>query len=205
MRFSLVLPFALVVLGLSTTSCEKKQDPTPAPTPPVVPVTPIQPDPAAESSMDRSVIYLNSLKPNMLRNYTPSQIASAAAIKNSEFKFSTYADRTQSTSNDFLVMTIAASQLKPDLVGEYSLRSLPDPTQGVVYTSYSITGSSTFIYSQSDNRMQGTFRITAYDASRKLISGNYEVLVTSVTDPYDNYRSICDVKLAGTFQNIKVQ
>ncbi|UOQ70442.1 hypothetical protein [Hymenobacter cellulosilyticus] len=71
---------------------------------------------------------------------------------------------------------IERAQLKPDWKGQYSLKSRAQPANPVfVSYSYHTDGYRIFRFSNFTQVLTGHVTITAYDAKRQLISGNYEV------------------------------
>ena len=120
------------------------------------------------------------------------------------------------TSTDQIEFVLPKSRQKPGLVGTYTLASQPDPGQGDVQVSYQRAGTaisrSNGVHSNS-HRLEGSFTITSYDASRNLISGTYTCTAPSSKDPFTflpngttaDGRRDGDLRVSGRFTEVPLK
>jgi hypothetical protein len=121
---------------------------------------------------------------------------------------------TNNFVQDRVLFTIPISRQKAGLTGTYTLASQPDAGLGDALVTYTRPSNSTSaldnVYGTNSARLEGSFIITSYDASRRIISGSYTVKmkgpfsfvdVNSAGDP----RRDGDVRLSGTFQEVPLK
>jgi hypothetical protein len=121
---------------------------------------------------------------------------------------------TNNFVQDRVLFTIPISRQKAGLMGTYTLASQPDAGLGDALVTYTRPSNSTSafdnVYGTNSARLEGSFIITSYDASRRIISGSYTVKmkgpfsfvdVNSAGDP----RRDGDVRLSGTFQEVPLK
>jgi hypothetical protein len=118
---------------------------------------------------------------------------------------------------DRVQFVIPISRQKTGLVGSYTLASQPDASLGEVLLTYTRPSNSSSaysnVYSGNQSRLEGSFVITSYDASRRLISGSYSVKALNVKGPFSflgvgsagDPRRDGDLRLSGTFQELPLQ
>ncbi|WP_460502613.1 hypothetical protein, partial [Hymenobacter agri] len=105
--------------------------------------------------------------------------------------------------------------LAAGLQGAYPLRDRPGSPGKVVETSYTYKirntpSRSTFhLYSSGRNSMAGQVVITAYDPQQRLLSGSLDMTMDGVNDPREYFPAptplLCNVKVTGTFSNLKLE
>lgn len=116
---------------------------------------------------------------------------------------------------DQVQFTLPLSRQKPGLVGTYTLASQPDASVGEVLVAYTrpIAASANAYFNTYDSnraRLEGSLVISAYDATRRLISGTYTVKAPNVKTPFlflgynatSDTRSDGDLRLSGTFTEL---
>lgn len=118
---------------------------------------------------------------------------------------------------DRVQFVIPISRQKTGLMGSYTLASQPDASLGEVLVTYTRPSNSSSaysnVYSGNQSRLEGSFIITSYDASRRLISGSYTVKALTVKGPFSflgvgsasDPRRDGDLRLSGTFQELPLQ
>ncbi|TGE24789.1 hypothetical protein E5K00_06175 [Hymenobacter aquaticus] len=104
---------------------------------------------------------------------------------------------------------IDRGQLKSGWVGTYALQS-PGSPSAPVFASYSYTDSGggirIFRFSNFSPKLTGNVTITAYDAKRQLVSGNFDVTAPGENDPTKGtLETKCDMHIFGEFTNMKVK
>lgn len=118
-------------------------------------------------------------------------------------------------SRERLRFVIPKSRQKAGWVGTYTLATQPDPGQGEAqfeyYRFFNETTNNT-LSSNSHRLPGGTLVITAYDASRQLLSGTFSLTVIKAKDPFlftpvpagspNDPRADADVKIYGSFLEI---
>lgn len=115
---------------------------------------------------------------------------------------------------DRILLTIPLSRQKAGLVGTYTLASQPDASLGEMLVNYTRPSNSSSaydnVYSSNSARVEGSFTLAAYDASRHIISGSYTVKFLNVKGPFSfvDYSSTGDprrngdLRLNGSFQEL---
>ncbi|WP_400193345.1 hypothetical protein [Hymenobacter sp. B81] len=188
------------VLGFTTASCDDQPEATPQP----------QSAPAADFNLSRSFYYPGTTVFSGVSYPTPDLRGhSSLNADGLHLQFNTL-DRREG-----LALSVDRSRLGADLLGTYTLRSASDsrPAATVGYGyNYRVTdsGTSGSYYASSFSELEGQVRITAYDATRRLVSGSYEVRLPDVSDPTDSVRTRanqlrCRVTLGGSFENLSVE
>lgn len=165
----------------------------------------VTPAPAAELEFNRSFDYSGT---GLRRDttYAPNALQSHAHIDSELFVLSVQPN----SSREYLNLRIKRSQLPGSLVGVHSLDNA-----GIVDTRYQYrfpntrTGSVGNLVSTENATTRGTLTITSYDPTSNLLAGTYEVHFVGVTDPTATSLSPspvrrCDVKLTGSFRNVKM-
>jgi hypothetical protein len=165
----------------------------------------VQPAPAAELSFSRSFDYTGT---GVQRDtaYAPEALQSHAHTDVHGLILSVQPH----SSREYLNFRIKREQMPATLIGTHSL----DDT-GIVDTYYlyrfpnTRTGAVGNSVSNEYASTRGTLTITSYDPTANLLSGSYEVHFADVTDPTDTSTNPsqvrrCNVKLAGSFRNVKV-
>jgi hypothetical protein len=117
--------------------------------------------------------------------------------------------------SDFIGFSIPVSALSASLPGSYRLQDPQHSAGAVVETRYTYTilnASGTFksrLFFSNANAMVGKVVITAYDSQRRLLTGSFEMAMDGVYDPRDSAPaptpSLCNVKVTGTFENLKLE
>jgi hypothetical protein len=197
---------APLLAALLLTACSKKGvDPTPPPLPPAQAATvnmAFDFYPTASSPARTQSLSLLPQKP------VAQQLSDRLVIKLD------YAN-TAGITEDQLQFTVPLNRQKPGLAGTYTLASQPDASQGEVLVSYirPTSASSNTYYNTYDSnrcRLDGSLTISAYDASRRLISGTYSVKAVNVKTPFfflaysaaSDTRPDGDLRLTGTFTEL---
>ncbi|MBD2724707.1 hypothetical protein [Hymenobacter armeniacus] len=182
-------------------SCSKKEvEPTPPP-----------PAPAQEATVNVAVTYYDA---------TPARGASYLA-ENPIAK--QYSDRIEFAFNspfasDQLRFIMPKSKMKAGWVGTYAVGTQPNPGLGDVLVEYlrPLSGSASNFYSSNGQVIDNaTFTVTAYDAGRQLLAGNFTLLVRRAKNPYSflstpvppsqDPRSDADIKLYGVFNEVPLR
>ncbi|NDK54370.1 DUF6252 family protein [Pontibacter fetidus] len=136
--------------------------------------------------------------------YTSANLQSAFLTENERLTIYVGGDK------DDISFEIAEADLPSGYVGNYVLKSLPNPDNGKAKTSYSYATSPTSgsVFFSQANAMNGSVEITNYNEKHQLISGTFELTMENVPDPTatspTNPRS-CDVTITGTFANAKLK
>jgi hypothetical protein len=105
-----------------------------------------------------------------------------------------------------------SAKLPANLVGTYTLKTKLDAT-GDTEFKYQIEKPDSRNYSSVYDRLiynpQGSFTITAYNATQHLLSGRFTVEVANAADPFaPSDQSIwrrCNLKLEGNFANVPIK
>ncbi len=117
---------------------------------------------------------------------------------------------------DVIQFTVPAAALVPAVVGSYELvdRSRSPGTAASVAYSFllarNLASSGSFLIDGESYATRGQLLITAYDAPRRLLSGSFEMVIDdlqNITDKYSvpNAPPLCNLKVTGTFTNLKLQ
>ncbi len=202
------LASTLLLSSLLVTACSKK-DPDPQPTP----STPAQ---AATVNV-------------AFDNYaTASQPASTESLSLLATKptYQAFSDRLEvklevanvlGLVQDRVLLVLPIGRQRNGLVGTYTLASQPDASLGEVLVTYRRPSNSNSaydnVYGSNTAKLEGSFTITGYDASRRLLSGSYAVKALNVKTPFsfigagsgDDPRRSGDLRLGGTFQELPAQ
>ncbi|WP_426493324.1 hypothetical protein [Hymenobacter sp. 102] len=205
MRKPLLILSSLSLLALA--SCQKDDEKQPNP-------MPAEPTPVQEANVNFVYTYPNESKGQTFLAKDPKgKLESSRLSLTFEKELRQYAV----TTDERIEFLLPQSRQKSGLVGTYTLSSQPDPGQGEVQATYerpfSGTGSFANKYSGNTSVMQGSFTISDYNASRKLLSGSYTFTIRQIRDPfqflatgsYSDPRRLCDVKCYGTFREIPLQ
>ncbi len=200
MKFKNLLSYFLLILTLVVSGCDDKDknEATVAP--------------AAELTLNHLFTYEKTTLNTKI--HTPAGLKAEALKSETEFYFYT-GNQNQAgqpaTGDDHISFKIPVANLKPGYVGNYALKSLPEPANGqasVYYVHYA-RASGGSIFDSSWNSLEGFYEIKAYDAQRQLISGQYTLVLKQVGDPYTADlgfpdRKKVDITVSGTFKNVKV-
>ncbi|ALD19947.1 hypothetical protein AM218_00235 [Hymenobacter sp. DG25A] len=180
--------------------CGSKEDePQPAPVP------------AAEFALYRSIYYPATAETTGIR-YAPIEIKTSGALSEQELTL----HFSGSAGPDAITFTLPGQQLTSGLTGTYTLQSLPNPAEGVadvwyVFTRAEAPGSTQgSIYGSHMHQLSGYLKITAFDRQRRLISGEYEVTMDNISDPYDSNWGPspirrCNLEIGGSFKNMPLK
>lgn len=209
----------IVLLACLATSllaaCSKKEaDPQPQPAP-AAPVAPIQAatinvafDAYATASAPAATQSLSLLATKPTYQLFTDRL---------EVKLQATDPGNSSFVQDRVQFVIPISRQKSGLVGTYTLASQPDASLGDVlltYTRYiNLTDTYPNAYGSNAQRLEGSFVITSYDATRRLISGSYTVKALNAKDAFvflniryiGDQRRDGDLRLTGTFQEVPLQ
>ena len=186
---------------LALTSCHSHPD-DPAPTP----------APVAEVTMVRRLEYAQAPSHNSGLTYSQKTLSSTATLgpDNLQLAFLT----TEGIDN--LSFTISRAKLTAAITGTYQLQGLGNPAANkavarYTYTRVNVPGSiNATIYDSGTNEVRGTLTLTTYDATRHLLSGQYELRIANLDDPTDGSTGVankqkCTLTVTGTFTNLSVQ
>lgn len=194
-----MLVTALLGSLLLITSCKKESDPEPAP---------LVPAQSAEVSV--AATYYDNTPAQGLHYLAYSPAASQ------------YSDRLELLFRDdfgreALTLVFAKSKQKAGWVGTYIVAAQPDPGQGDVQFSYVRRLNDNYSNSFGSNTnalSEGSVVITAYDASRKVLSGTFTLHIKKAKDPFrftsafpgsaSDARADADIKLYGTFLEVPI-
>ena len=197
------LLLALIALTLGITACQK-DDNSPRPTVAA---------PAQEATLNLVFRYYSPDESRGI-NYLADKPAGQLLTDRLTVKFTNNFPGLGST--DQIEFVLPKSRQKPGLVGTYTLASQPDPGQGDVQVSYQRAGTADThrngVHSNS-NRLEGSFTITSYDASRNLISGSYTCSAPNSKDPFTfltngssaDSRRDGDLRVSGTFTEVPLK
>ncbi|UOQ78648.1 hypothetical protein MUN84_08970 [Hymenobacter sp. 5516J-16] len=188
-------------MGLTSCGSDSKQeDPQP-----VVSATP------SELSMARTMTYPAASSRNNGLSYTQQTLSGAAVLEEKRF----YLNFVAPEGVDRVNFEVPRTALSPGLTGTYPVLSRSNsggvvPALYVYYRVNVATSLSGSLYYSAQNQAQGQLTITAYDATRKLISGTYEMQLTNIHDPLEgplpsSTALRCDVNLTGSFKDLKVE
>jgi hypothetical protein len=190
----------LFLTMLLAASCDKQETEDPAP----------EVLPEATSLLNRSIYYLET-GARLDTTFQTKAVRAFAAQSTKELKVGVSA----LPSSEGINFTFDRTQLTPDLVGTYPLKTITTvngaPTNAA-FVSYfydlrPTNGTGTYLYLSSTAKVSGTFTITAYDVRRKLLSGQYEAVFTRTKDPNSPVRDTdswykCDITVKGSFDNV---
>ncbi len=206
------LASTLLLSSLLFTACSKKDaDPQP---------TPSAPAPAPAQAATVNVAFDNYA--------TASQPASTESLSLLATKptYQAFSDRLEvklevadvrGVVQDHVLFVLPISRQKSGLVGTYTLASQPDASLGEVLVTYRRPSNSlseySNVYGSNTAKLEGSFTITGYDASRRLLSGSYAVKALNVKGPFSflsagswgDTRRSGDLRLSGTFQELPAQ
>lgn len=198
---------SLLILSLLATlfSCQKEETPDPEPGP-------------AEHSLTRS-LQLPSEGIRMDTTYSTQQIPAVARIgkftAQQDYLFVEFGTGSPLSTNphkDIVSFNIPVSKLRPGWVGDYAFvigqfnGSTPVFTgdvMGSLYLRYYQKNVSVFDANGTIST-PGVLRITAYDAKRHLLSGEFNtgdengIVLTPLTTNYARYK----LQLTGSFKNL---
>jgi hypothetical protein len=192
---------------LALTSCRKDDNQRPAP-------MPAQPAPVQEANVNFVYTYPDESKGQTFLARDPKGKLESSRLS---LTFEKELRQNAVTTDERLEFMLPQSRQKPGLTGTYTLSSQPDPGQGEMQITYErpYTGTSSFAnkYSGNTSVMEGSFTISEYNASRKLLSGSYTFTIRQARDPFQflafgsfsDPRRLCDVKCYGTFREIPLQ
>lgn len=197
MKFKNLLSLLFIAILFSLTSCHDKEQLEDT----------VTPEPAAELTLGRVIEYENTAK--RTSGYEPKVVKAIAQNKAEEFVFYSGVDNPHGV--DHVNFTLKPEQLKPGFVGSYSLKSYTNAgtTDATVRFSHYTEPGKAAIFDSSFSVFEGAFEITAYDTQTKLVSGNYWIKLKDVNDPYATGEERfnpkkCEIRVAGTFKNVKV-
>jgi hypothetical protein len=193
--FAFCLP-ALLLLG-----CSKKE----------VTPTPLPPAPAQEATVNVAVTYYDAT-PARGASYLGENPVARHSTDRVEFVFNS------PFASDQLKFVLPKSKLKAGWIGTYTVGTQPNPGLGDVLVEYlrPISGAISNSYSSNGNVIESAaFNVTAYDASRQLLAGNFTLLVRRAKNPYSflmtpvspaqDTRSDADIKLYGGFNEVIIK
>lgn len=204
MRKLLLLICGLNVATLS--NCQKDSD-SPAPVDPT-------PAPVQEANINFVYTYPDESKGQTFLAKNPTGKLESSRLT---LLFEKEIRQNALVVEDRLEFLLPQSRQKSGLVGTYTLSSQPDPGQGEIQVTYErpFSGTGVFLNKHSGNTsvIAGSFTISEYNASRKLLSGSYTFTIRQVRDPFvflslnssSDSRRLCDVKCYGTFREIPLQ
>lgn len=189
--------FLAVVL---LTACSKKEDPQPS-----------SPAPAVQAQMTRTFSFPTNSGSDTGLSYTQRSMRLTGKLDATALSLGFDAPE----GSDFIGFTIPVSGLSAALPGTYRLQDRQNSTGAVVETRYAYTilnatgaFKSRLFFSNSD-AMVGKVVITAYDSQRRLLTGSFEMTMDGVNDPRESYPAptplLCNVKVTGTFGNLKLE
>jgi hypothetical protein len=198
-------PSTLLLTVLLTASCqeEKGKDPQPAP------AAPIQ---AATINVYFDA-YATPSKPAETKSATLLATLPVGQLLSDRLTIhfdNSFNDRV----TDEVDFIIPKGRQRAGIVGTYTISSQPDAAAGDVQASYlrpSNNGDMWLnFFSSNNNMVGGSLVITSYNATRRLISGTYTLIVKDMKDPYTfiGYNSAADtrragnVRVAGTFEEV---
>ncbi|TGE27316.1 hypothetical protein [Hymenobacter metallicola] len=189
-------------------SCQKEQAPDPEPGP-------------EEHSLTRSLQFPGE-GIRLDTTYTTSQIPVKAHV--SKFtpqedyllvEFTSGASISTTTQKDIISLNIPVSKLRPGWVGDYQFvygrfnTSPPTFTGHVMGSLYLRYHQNAFAYFDANGSADtpGVFRITAYDAKRHLISGDFRTSGEAWIDltPVTKGAASFKLQLSGSFKNLPVK
>jgi hypothetical protein len=177
----------------------------------------IQPPAAAEYS--RTLQFPNQNNVLKAQAYASTdRLESTAMVSEHKLKlFFTAPPKTDGSKGEAIVFELDAHALSKDIVREYNFTNTTGKIQNVRFTYQERNNSRDIWGSFIDKAMgvifTGSLHITRYDPQHKIISGTYLIEAQGlIHDP--TARNItnqielinqCDLKITGSFQNIKVQ
>lgn len=159
--------------------------------------------PEMELMLDRTFMYHDTHE-TKAATYETKDLQTAFVIENDQLTL--FLD----SGTDGVSFEIEEDKLTSGYVGEYSLKSLPNPDNGDANTTYFYKNSapSGSAYFGQANFINGSVEITNYNEKHKLISGTFELTMQDVPDPTITYPTPnsrrCDVTVTGTFENAKL-
>ncbi|AMJ67257.1 hypothetical protein [Hymenobacter sp. PAMC 26628] len=117
---------------------------------------------------------------------------------------------------DVIRFMVPVAALTPAVVGSYKLvdkQRSPGTAASVFYNflvARNVSTSGSFLIDGESHATRGQLLITAYDAPRRLLSGSFEMAIDgmqNITDKYSvpNDPPLCNLKVTGTFTNLKLQ
>ena len=191
------------------TACSKKEDPQPAASTPA----PIQ----AATVNTAFDAYATGSSPAATQSLSLLATKPTYQVFPDRLEVKLEAINTNNFVQDRVLFTIPISRQKAGLTGTYTLASQPDAGLGDVLVTYTRPSNSTSafdnVYGTNSARLEGSFTLTSYDASRRIISGSYTVKMLNVKGPFSfldvnssgDPRRDGDVRLSGTFQEVPLK
>jgi hypothetical protein len=192
----LVSPFSYLSLALGIlASCSRDSD---------------LPQPEAEATYSRTVVYLDAASPSRLDSTFKSPTLKPFARQNATV-FTVFLQPLP--NREAVSFNLLRANLPASRVGTYTLKTKQDATRDTDF-EYRIEkpdtkGYSNWLYSRLVHSPTGSFTITAYDATHHLVSGNFTVDLANVSDPFALNSEFsprrCNLKLQGSFTNAPVE
>ena len=190
----------IFLAAASLTACSKKEDPKP-----------VAPAPAVHAQMERTFTFPGSNSSDTGLTYTQMSMRLTGKLDASALSLGFDVPE----GSDFISFTMPAAALSAALPGSYQLQDRQHSTGAVVETRYVYTilnAPSAFksrLFFSNTNTMVGKVVITAYDSQRRLLAGSFEMAMDGVHDPRESYPApvplLCNVKVTGTFENLKLE
>ena len=191
---------SLLLTAALLTACSKKEDPQP-----------VAPAPTVQAEMMRTFIFPASSGSDTGLTYTQKSMRLTGKLDASALSLGFDVPE----GSDFIGFTIPASALSTMLPGSYRLQDRQNSTGAVVETRYVYTilnspgAFKSRLFFSSTDTMVGKVVITAYDSQRRLLAGSFEMAMDGVHDPRESYPApvplLCNVKVTGTFENLKLE
>ena len=193
----------LVTLCLAATvftACSKKEDPQP-----------VALAPAVQVEMTRTFTFPASSSSDTGLTYTQKSMHVGGKLDASSLALGFDVPE----GSDFIGFTIPASALSSALMGSYRLQDRQGSPGAVAETRYAYTilnapgAFKSRLFFSNSNTMVGKVVITAYDSQRRLLAGSFEMAMDGVSDPRESRPApvplLCNVKVTGTFENLKLE
>ncbi|NVO83446.1 hypothetical protein [Hymenobacter terrestris] len=188
----------LAVLSLAGASCQKNADPVPY----VAPV--------ATYEMYSSVSYPTSRESGGI-SHSPKDLLGRAAWENGRITLYLSSGNLPVNQVRFMMPSSFPGKLGA-FVSESAQAPVVDEVQTTYTLSYDLTPTTRLsrIHRGRDCTTEGSVVITAYDGSRNLISGSYEITFKNVADPYAGLLPNLPVRnsvvvVGGEFTNLPIK
>ncbi|AKD04791.1 hypothetical protein POKO110462_10105 [Pontibacter korlensis] len=185
----------ITALALGFSACDKDPD---------------EVTPTAQAELNRAIVYSYEQPQSFLvKLYGEGSTETYASYDTEHFGISIGAPLN--VGKDNITFVISEEDLKSNLSGAYTLKTLPDVSEGQVDVTYSYLrdAHTRSIITSDKSNIEGHFTISAHDTKRHLVSGTYELVIPNAYDPTvdqftePNLRR-CDISISGSFTNVKV-
>jgi hypothetical protein len=182
-------PLALALVA----ACSSRQtDPAPAP------------DPTPSCSYSSQFTNFDPIHPDRTATYTTAQLSADATATTTSLQVHV------GVAGEDLYLDVPLAALTTHWVGTYALRCPQRPADPVAVTyRYYPTSRSAVTYEFATIYMRqpltGSLTITAYDASRHLLSGRFAVNAWQQLDPQQVSVYVSDFALTGEFSLVKLK